>query len=319
MKEGEGGGDSAEQSVVTTREILRSLLDLYIGKRDERALHTIFQITGSEQYRKRFARYVRQHAGRTSEETLEDVTQGAWMEIFRLIQAGEFKIDTDILHYLERRMASRVIDRRRSQPERCRSGRSIDQRGMGGESGRLLEEGISSSEDLDPLSEVIIEEERGLLAESISLLSERDQKLIQWELEGKPRPEMARLLGIAELRVKVVVGLARERLARAMASRSPTVARRLWREKVERGRAKVRRVPSWAQVREAVRALPDLVADAVRSVHWEGVSPQDLFRRFGRKIVEGRLQIGYQAISARFGVRFPEAFDWMPKPENRRR
>jgi hypothetical protein len=134
-------------------------------------------------------------------------------------------------------------------------------------------------------------------------------------LSQVPYEEMARKTGKSVSALQALVGRLKVRLADRIAQVSPTAKLHQ-----ERKNATVKEAASFLPSREeilgALRELPNEARTAIEFVHVKGGSVENLAKTLGKgglEIATTRLEVGYESLSRKLDLPFPESFDLLAR------
>jgi DNA-directed RNA polymerase specialized sigma24 family protein len=156
-----------------------------------------------------------------------------------------------------------------------------------------------------------------LIDYAASRLNPEHAAILRMYRDGVPYEEMARVTGKKVETLRNLIVRLKEELQLEIVPRSDTAELHY-----KRGQKGPDRAPSWEEIDEAISLLPVETGQAIRFVHVENHSADELARKLGDRGAEkarGRLKMGYQSLSARLGVDFPDAFKMAgPRPSRKR-
>jgi DNA-directed RNA polymerase specialized sigma24 family protein len=136
-------------------------------------------------------------------------------------------------------------------------------------------------------------------------------------LDRVPYEEMARVTGKKVETLRNLIVRLKGELQLDIVPRSDTAELHY-----KRGQRGPDRTPSWEEIDEAISLLPRDTGEAIRFVHVENHSADELARKLGDRGAEkarARLKKGHDILSGKLGVDFPDAFNKAgPRPSRKR-
>jgi len=281
--------------------VLTVLLRSYIEDRDQAALDAFFQLLLDEHFTDLA---IQVHSfGPASEATVHEVVSDSMAKLWEDVLHEKYrKAPESAKEHLKFLLRRKFIDRRRWWDK---VHEDVDGH----------RETLVDQKSPDPAKEVArAESDRridGRLEEALAGLSESDQKIIRLRLEGLKYPEIAEKLGIDKSLMRSYAPRAYEQLLGRLVEKAPTMVHRLkdMKARFRYGEVKEEHWPTADEIWEALPRITARVRDAIRRLHFDNVSREDLARELGEETLEILLRRGYDLLEARFKVSFPEAFE----------
>lgn len=149
-------------------------------------------------------------------------------------------------------------------------------------------------------------EHLALIAEAARQLSPENFAIYQMQLDGLSFKEMALKTGKKEETLRNAVVRIREQLRDYIVPKSQTAEFNYRKQQIL-----AKRLPSWERILDAISALPPTIEEAIRFVHLEKHSLEELARKLGDRGLEkaeARIEQGYRSLSGQLKYPFPEAF-----------
>ncbi len=149
-------------------------------------------------------------------------------------------------------------------------------------------------------------EHLALMAEAARQLSPENFAIYQMHLDQVPIKEIALRTGKKEETLRNTLVRIREQLQEYIVPKSQTAEFNYRKQQIL-----AKRRPSWERILDAISVLPPTIEEAIRYVHLEKHSPEELARKLGDRGVEkanARLKQGYMTLSGQLKYPFPEAF-----------
>jgi RNA polymerase sigma factor (sigma-70 family) len=231
--------------------------------------------------------------------TVEEVYQSTVVDLMEGLREGKVsnlkdEDRKDILKYFQRRCDGRLRDyvRPRKSP--------------------ALERHMQEVSDLipDPNARIPGEgrhtEHLALMAEAARQLSPENFAIYQMHLDQVPIKEIALRTGKKEETLRNTLVRIREQLRDYIVPKSQTAEFNYRKQQIL-----AKRRPSWEMILDAISILPPGIQEAIRHVHIENRSLEELAHKLGDRGLEkaeSRIKQGYMTLSGRLKYPFPEAF-----------
>jgi RNA polymerase sigma factor (sigma-70 family) len=242
--------------------------------------------------------------------TVEDIFQDTVINLMEKLQDGEIKDlkdddRKDILEYFQKLCNGRLKDavRKRKSPALERHKTKIPEQ--------------FPDRSVKIPGEQRYTEHLSLIDYAASRLSPEHAAILKMYRDEVPYAEMARITGKKEETLRNLIARLKNELQLKIVPRSETAALHF-----ERGRSQpLPDQPTWAQIDAVVALMPPEIGEAVRFVHVERHTVEELGRSLGvqgSEKAKARLVQAYQTLRGRLKFPFPDCFQMVgPRPGSR--
>jgi RNA polymerase sigma factor (sigma-70 family) len=278
-------------------------------RQDKEALKHLFTLINTRHYKQITAKLKGLGTG-AGNATREDVFQDTVITLMEKLEAGEItdlkeEDRKDILGYFQKLCYGRLKDvvRKRKSPVLQRHKPQIPK--------TFADRGAKIP------GEQRYTEYLSLIDYAASRLSPEHAAILRMYLDRVPYEEMARVTGKKVETLRNLIVRLKGELQLDIVPRSDTAELHY-----KRGQKGPGRAPSWEEIDEAISLLPIDTQQAIRFVHVENHSADELARKLGDRGAEkarARLKKGHEILSGNLGVDFPDAFNKAgPRPSRKR-